>query len=282
MIVDTHQHFWNLDVLEYWWLNESLGPLYRTYSPQELAPQLRAAGVSQTVLVQSANSYDDTRYMLRKADEFAWIAGVVGWVPLWNPREAEVMLSRFAAHPKFRGVRHLIHEEQNPAWLLQDTVIEGLRLLAERGLTFDAVPVRPEELATVATAAEQVPELRVVIDHLAKPPIKEGGWQPWADILRRCAELPNVYAKISGLNTAAPENWTASDLQPYVDYAAELFGAERLMFGSDWPVAVLAGTYQQVKDETQTVLAGLNAEQKNAIWSETATAFYNLASADEV
>ncbi|MEM6430719.1 MAG: amidohydrolase family protein [Deinococcota bacterium] len=277
MITDTHQHFWNLDLLEYWWLNESFGPLYRTYSPQELEPQLKKAGVQQTVLVQSANSYDDTRYMLQKADEFSWIAGVVGWVPLWNPREAEVMLDRFMQHPKFKGVRHLIHEEQDANWLQQARVVDGLKLLAERKLTFDAVPVLTEQFANIAVIAEKIPDLNIVIDHLAKPPIKDRGWQPWADILQNCAQFPNVYGKVSGLNTAADwATWSAQDLHPYVEHALNHFLAQRLMFGSDWPVAVLAGDYQQVKDETAKLIAVLSEAEQQAIWSQTAEAFYRL------
>ncbi|MEM7734491.1 MAG: amidohydrolase family protein [Deinococcota bacterium] len=278
MITDTHQHFWNLDLLEYWWLDESFGPLYRTYSPQELEPQLKKAGVQQTVLVQSANSYDDTRYMLQKATEFDWIAGVVGWVPLWNPREAEVMLDRFMQHPKFKGVRHLIHEEQDANWLQQARVIDGLKLLAERNLTFDAVPVLAEQFANIAVIAEKIPSLNIVIDHLAKPPIKDRGWQPWADILENCAQFPNVYGKVSGLNTAADwDTWSAQDLQPYVEHALNHFSAQRLMFGSDWPVAVLAGDYQQVKDETEKLVSVLSEAEQQEIWSQTAETFYRLS-----
>ena len=156
MIIDTHQHFWNLDLVEYSWLVPEFGPLYRTFEPRELEPQLKKAGVAKTVLVQAANSYDDTNYMLRKADEFDWIAGVVGWVPLWNPREAASMLDRYQRHPGFCGMRHLIHEEQNTKWLQQDLVIESLGMLAERNLAFDAVPVLPEHLENVPVIAGNV------------------------------------------------------------------------------------------------------------------------------
>ncbi len=277
MIIDTHQHFWNLDLVEYWWLNASFGPLYRSYSPQELEPQLKAAGVSKTVLVQSANSYDDTRYMLQKASEFDWIAGVVGWVPLWNPREAEVMLDKFMQNPKFRGVRHLIHEEQDVNWLQQDLVIEGLNLLAERNLSFDAVPVLVKQLGNIPVIAEKIPDLKIVIDHLAKPPIKEKGWQPWAETLKLCSDYPNVYAKVSGLNTAADwQTWSAADLEAYVDYALECFSSKRLMFGSDWPVAVLAGDYQKVKDEMSKIFAKFSQKEQEDIWAGTASRFYRL------
>jgi L-fuconolactonase len=276
LIIDSHQHFWNLDLVEYSWLVPEFGPLYRTYEPRELEPQLKAAGVDKTVLVQAANSYEDTNYMLRKADEFDWILGVVGWLPLDNPREAESMLNRkYFEHPKFCGVRHLIHEEQDTNWLARPLVLEGLKLLADRGLTFDVVSVLPEHLKHVPALAEKLPTLRIVIDHLSKPPIKDAGWQPWADQIAACAEAPNVFAKLSGLNTAADwGTWTAADLQPYITHAVKHFGAERLMFGSDWPVAVLAGDYRKVKDETEKAITHLEEAQREAIWSGTAAAFY--------
>lgn len=278
MIIDTHQHIWNLDLVEYSWLVPEYGPLYRTYEPRELEPQLKAAGVDYTVLVQAANSYDDTNYMLRQADMFPWIIGVVGWVPLDNPREVAAILDRkYTKHPKFRGVRHLIHEEQDSNWLARKLVIESLGLLAERGLSCDIVSVLPSQLKHVPKLAEKVPKLKLVIDHLSKPPIKDKGWNPWAKQMAECAAFPNVYAKISGLNTAADwANWSAEDLKPYINHVVEVFGAEKLMFGSDWPVAVLAGDYQKVKVETEKAIAHLSKSQREAIWSKTAISFYGL------
>jgi L-fuconolactonase len=278
MIIDTHQHFWNLDLVEYSWLVPEYGLLYRSYEPRELEPQLKPSGVDYTVLVQAANSYDDTNYMLRKADEFKWIAGVVGWVPLDNPKEAVDMLDRkYIKHPKFRGIRHLIHGEQDTNWLLRKLVIESLGHLAERNLTFDVVSVLPEHLKQVPKLAEKLPNLKIVIDHLSKPPIKEKAWNPWAKQIADCAKYPNVYAKISGLNTAADwSTWSAQDLKPYIDFVVEHFGAERLMFGSDWPVALLAGDYKKVKEETEKAIAHLSRSQREAIWSKTAIKFYGL------
>ncbi len=278
MIIDTHQHFWNLDLVEYSWLVPEYGPLYRTYEPRELEPQLKTAGVDYTVLVQAANSYDDTNYMLRQADTFPWIIGVVGWVPLDNPREVAAVLDRkYTKYPKFRGVRHLIHEEQDTNWLSRKLVIESLGLLAERGLSCDIVSVLPSQLKHVPKLAEKVPKLKLVIDHLSKPPIKDKGWNPWAKQMTECASYPNVYAKISGLNTAANwATWSAEDLKPYINHVVETFGTERLMFGSDWPVAVLAGDYQKVKVETAKAIAHLSKSQREAIWSKTAISFYGL------
>ncbi len=276
-VVDAHQHFWNLHRVNYPWLTPEYGPLYRTYEADELAPQLKRAGIDGTVLVQSADSYEDTEYMLEVADRYRFIAGVVGWVPLLRPDEAAATLDGFKRHPRFKGIRHLIHVEPDPDWLLQPAVIEGLAILAEKGMTFDVVAVLPRHLEHVPVIAERVPQLKIVIDHLAKPPIKEKGWEPWASLLARAARHPNVYAKVSGLNTAAdPDHWTAEDLKPYVDHAVQHFGANRLMFGGDWPVAVLAGDYQKVWEETNRAVAHLDKRDREAVLGGTAVSFYGL------
>ena len=276
-IVDAHQHFWNLEKVEYPWLTPDYGPIYRTFEAEELAPQLKEVGVDKTVLVQAADSYEDTEYMLGVADEHDFVAGVVGWVPLLRPEEAVEALDRFQRHPKFKGVRHLIHEEPDPDWLLQDTVVEGLMMLADREVPFDVVAVLPRHLEHVPTIAERVPELRMVVDHLAKPPIKERQWEPWATLLTRATEYPNVYGKVSGLNTAAdPENWSAADLNPYIDYALERFGVDRLMFGGDWPVAILAGDYRKVWEETNKAIADLDEGDRETLLGGAAISFYRL------
>lgn len=276
-VVDAHQHLWDLERGEYEWLSPEYGPLYRTFTPEELEPQLRRAGVDATVLVQAADTLDDTESMLAVADRFAWVAGVVGWLPLSDPGGRDAALERFTAHPAFRGVRHLIHEEPDPDWVLQDAVQAGLRALAARGLTFDVVAVLPRHLEHVPVLARAIPDLRIVVDHLAKPPIKDRGWQPWADLLAAAAEHPNVFAKLSGLNTAAdPERWAAADLQPYIDHAIGCFGADRLMFGGDWPVAILAGDYQKVWEHTNRALGGLSDDERAAVLGGTAVAFYGL------
>lgn len=276
--VDTHQHFWNLDLVEYSWLIPAYGPLYRTYGPHELQPQLKAAGIDKTVLVQSANSYADTNYMLSQADKFDWIGAVIGWVPLWNPREAEHMLdSKYTKHPRFRGMRHLIHEEQDPEWLLWDMVIEGLKLFEERELVFEVVAVFPNHLKLVPALAQKLPNLTLVIDHLAKPPIKDKVMGEWAEQFAAAAQFPNVHVKVSGLNTAADWNtWTAADLKPYIDFTRDNFGAKRMMFGSDWPVAVLAGDYQKVWQATKEAIADYSPEEQEAILGGTAVEVYRI------
>ncbi|MEV5829652.1 amidohydrolase family protein [Spirillospora sp. NPDC052242] len=258
MIIDAHQHFWNLDRVAYPWLTPDQGPIHHTFEERDLEPHLDACGIDGTVLVQSADSYADTDYMLEVADRWPRVRAVVGWVPLTRPDEAAAALDRYRRDPRYVGVRHLIHDEPDPDWLLRPQVRDGLDALAERGLTFDVVAVLPRHLEHVPPLAERHPDLRLVIDHLAKPPIAARGREPWAGLLARAAEYPNVHAKVSGLNTAAdPETWTAADLRPYVEHALDLFGAGRLMFGGDWPISVLAGGYRKVWDETVKLLDDL-------------------------
>ena len=279
MIVDSHQHFWDPEQVYYPWLVPAYGPIYRAFRPAELEPQLAAAGVERTLLVQAACNFEDTEAMLAQAAEHEWIGGVVGWVPLYAHRLAERALDRYMADRWFKGVRHLTHEEADPDWLVRPEVIDGLRILEERDLPYDVIAVWPEHLSHVPVLAQACPDLRMVIDHLAKPPIAAGEYGGWNDAMKVAAEFPNVYAKISGLNTAAEwETWTAADLVEPIGYALEVFGAQRLMFGSDWPVAILAGDYAKVWGETKKALdeLGVQGVERAAILGDTAADFYRL------
>jgi L-fuconolactonase len=276
-VIDAHQHFWNLERVSYPWLKPEHGVLNRTFTPEELEPQLLAAGISGTVLVQAANGFEDTRSMLEQAEKFSWIKAVVGWIPLTETEIASRALEVFGVHPKFKGVRHLIHDEPDADYLTRPEVLATLEILAEQGFTFDVVSVLPRHLELVAIVAAKIPKLKMVVDHLSKPPIFARGWQPWADLLKAASEFENVYAKVSGLNTAADwETWDASQLEPYVDHALQCFGAERLMFGSDYPVAILAGDYAKVWTETNILLEKLAPDQKAQILGSTAAKFYGL------
>jgi L-fuconolactonase len=275
--VDAHQHFWNLAKVEYSWLVPAYGPIYANFSPQDLEPQLKAAGIDRTVLVQSANNNEDTVSMLTQAECYDWIGAVVGWVPLYDHAEAAKLLDRYSKHPKWRGVRHLNHEEPDPDWLVRPDVLQGLKLLEERNMTFDVVAIFPKHVGHVPNLAEHAPNLTIIIDHLAKPPIKAKQIDEWRTAMARCAQYPNVYAKVSGLNTAADwEHWTAADLKPYIDTAIALFGAERCLFGSDWPVAILAGDYAKVWHETVEALKGHSQAEIDAVLGGTAQRVYRI------
>ena len=255
------------------------GPLYRTYLAAELAPQLAEAGVAATVLVQSANSYADTVYMLDQADVYPWIIGVVGWMDLLDPADTAKAIERFQQNRHFKGMRHLIHEEPDPQWLLQPVVWESLRLLAAAGYTFDVVATKHEHLACLPTLGEQVPDLRMVIDHLGQPPFQAGEPGQWGEDMRSAARNPNVYAKISGLGTASGdwEGWTAASVRELVHWTIDLFGAERCMVGGDWPVSVLAGGYVKAFDAYKQILAERSPAEQEQISYKTAMAFYGVS-----
>lgn len=279
MIVDSHQHFWDLEEVEYPWLVPDYGPIYRTFTPAELEPQLAAAGVDRTVLVQAANSFEDTDSMLRHAASFEWIGAVVGWVPLDDAAATTRALDTYLGDPLFKGIRHLNHEEADPDWLVRPAVIDGLKVLEERGVPYDVIAVYPLHLGHVPTLARACPGLSMVIDHLAKPPITSGEYEGWKAGMRAAAEHPNVWAKISGLNTAADwQAWSAADLVESIGFALEVFGAKRLMFGSDWPVAVLAGDYAKVWAETDAALdqLGVQGDDREAILGGNAARFYDI------
>jgi L-fuconolactonase len=276
--VDTHHHFWNLSEVAYPWLTVAAGPIYADFAPTDLLPQLQAAGIDRTVLVQSCDSYADTASMLVHSDYNDWIGAVIGWVDLLHPDKTAADLDRFGRHPKFRGMRHLIHGESNPDWLVQRPVIESLRVMAQRGMIFEVVPVFPNHLKHVPTLSEKVPELKMVIDHLANPPMSQPDqMREWARQLKAAAQSPNVSAKISGLGTAAKKaDWSADDLRRPIDVAVECFTPDRLMFGSDWPVCTLAGDYARVWAETNKAISGCAPTERDAILGGTAVKVYRL------
>lgn len=276
MIIDAHQHFWNLDKIKYSWLNPSFKEIYRNIEPPELIPLLKTTGVDKTILIQAMDSFEETDYMLSQAAMYPWIAGVVGWVPLNEPDIAEEKIQEYIRNPIFKGVRHLIHEENNPDWIVQDKVVKGLMVLEKYNLTFDIVAEFPNHLKHVPYIVKQVPNLKIVIDHLAKPPNDIEKIKEWSDDLHKASQHSQVYAKISGLNTSIGGNWSSYDLEQYIDFAKDCFGADRLMFGSDWPIANLAGDYIKVWKETNKVLQRYPKQDVEKILGKTAKHFYNL------
>lgn len=274
-IVDSHQHFWQVGLFDYPWMSEDSGVLYRDYLPTELESKLKANGVDQTVLVQASNTIAESRWLLSLADEYSFIAGVVGWVDLASPH-VEEQLIELSAHAKFKGVRHLVENEPADDWILQSEVINGLHTLAAFGLTYDLL-VKARHLKHVGKLAEACPQNRFVIDHLAKPPIESGDVKEWASELKPLADYPNIFCKLSGLVTEANhKTWCDENLRPYVEAALELFTPSRLMFGSDHPVCLLAASYEQVLNSFQTLLGGLTEEELEKIFRTNAIEFYKL------
>jgi L-fuconolactonase len=280
VIVDAHHHVWDPATADYPWLTDELAVIRRRFTPDDLAPELVAARVEATVLVQTRSSEDETAEFLALASATPFIRGVVGWVDLTGPAvpEAIAALREGPGGDRLVGIRHQVHDEPDPAWLLRDDVIRGLRAVGEAGLAYDLL-LRPRELPAALKLARRLPDVRFVIDHLAKPPIASGAaaLEPWRTRMRPFAELDHVACKVSGLVTEADwSSWTPADLQPFVDVALDTFGPRRLLFGSDWPVCLLAATYRQVVEATRTTLIGLTATERAAVMGDNATRIYGL------
>lgn len=277
MRIDAHHHFWQLGRFDYNFLSPEQKVLWRDFLPNDLAPLLHAAGIDRSVLVQTIASVDETKWFLELAGQHEFLAGVVGWVDLTDGR-LEHVLDEIAQHPKLVGIRHNVHDEKDHAWLSRTEVRRGLAVLAARGLPFDLL-IRPRHLAECVKLVTELPQLHVVVDHLAKPRIADRGWEDWATGMAQLARFPQVYCKLSGMITEAKHAlWQAADLAPYVEHVLHCFGPQRSMFGSDWPVCLLAGDYARMRDALRVIVQHLGGAELAAIWGETAAQFYRLSS----
>ena len=278
MIIDAHQHVWDLSRTRYDWLGPDLAPINQTMTQDDALPRLRRCGVDGAVLVQSADNREDTDYMLATAEQHPEVVAVVGYVPLEDPATTADQLADLAPRPLIVGIRNLIHDRADPDFLLRPDVNESLALVAAAGLTFDVVSVLPRHLEHVPVLAERHPGLRMVIDHLSKPPIGGADREPWWSLIERAAQSPNVYAKVSGLYPADnPADWSTETIRPYVARALGCFGAERLMYGGDWPISVLAGDYEVVWRGLTPLFDELDAAQRDALLAGTAIGFYGIS-----
>jgi L-fuconolactonase len=277
-VIDAHHHLWDPARADYPWLTGAYAPIRRRFGPEDLAPNLAAAGVDRTIVVQTRSSLDETRELLATAAASPFIAGVVGWVDLTDPGVAGT-IAELRAGPAGRllvGLRHQVHDEPDPEWLLRPDVGRGLAAVADAGLVYDFL-VRPRELPAALAVARRWPAARFVIDHLAKPRIASGALEPWAGLVAGFGPLDHVAIKLSGLVTEADwQAWGVDDLRPFVDHALDVFGPERLVFGSDWPVCLVAASYGQVADAARVLIAGLSVTEQSAILGGTPGRIYGL------
>jgi L-fuconolactonase len=275
VVIDSHVHVWDPARVHYPWLVDAPA-LDRRFDLADVEEELDAAGVVAVVLVQAADHVDDTELMLEIAGSDARVAGVVGWVPLLDPLVTQRSLDRWASKP-IVGLRHLVHRDPDPDLLADRRIDDVLAMLAERNLTFDVCAESDHLLQLVPGLAERHPNLTLVIDHLAKPPVAAGGWEPWAQLLAGAAAAPNTVVKLSGLNTAAAPGATAADYRRYVDHALHVFGPERTMYGGDWPFALLAaGSYTEIWNDLRRCLDALDPHDRHAVLAGTAKRVYGL------
>ncbi|MEU0880849.1 amidohydrolase family protein [Lentzea sp. NPDC005914] len=274
--IDAHHHLWDLSARPQDWL-DGLEPIRRDFGLADLNAVTGPAGIDATVLVQVLNDLDETAEFLAVAGKSDLIKGVVGWVDLTAPDVAD-QLDRLRSGPggdRLVGIRHLVEPEPDPDWLMRPDVLSGLRAVRDAGLVYDVL-TRPHQLPAALVAVRAVPDMVFVLDHLSKPGIAGGVLEPWATHLAALAAEPNVVAKVSGLVTEAGPQWTVDDLRPPVDVALEAFGPDRLMAGSDWPVCLLAASYDEVFDAASQLVAGLSSAERDQVLGGTADRVYRV------
>lgn len=278
MRVDAHQHFWNPSRGDYDWMPMDNEILAQSYAPADLAPHLQTHGIDATIVVQAAATVNETEYMLGLADATPFVAGVVGWVDFEKPSDL-VTLKRLAKHPKFKGVRPMIQDIPDDDWMLRRDVQWGFRAVTDLDLTFDALGF-PRHLANFLTVLKRYPEMRVVIDHCMKPQLRDhsaANFRFWADGMERIAAQTKACCKFSALVTEANPGWIVEDLKPYADHVFDVFGPERVMWGSDWPVCRLAASYDDWHAAAAVLTTDLDTDAQAEIFGGAAARFYRIS-----
>lgn len=275
MRIDSHQHFWEYDPARDHWITDDMSVLRRDFIPEDLIPEMKDHGINGCIAVQADQSETETRFLLDLASRHPQILGVVGWLDLCSPGIRD-SLHTYANCGKLRGLRHIVQAERDDRFVMRESFLHGISCLKEFGLTYDIL-VYEHQLPAALELATHFPDQLFVIDHIGKPPIRSGERIPWARCIREIAKLKNVYCKISGLITEADwQHWRSEDITPYLDIVFESFGAYRVMFGSDWPVCLLAGTYGRVVDLIQNYTERLPSTVKASVFGLNAKRFYGV------
>ena len=273
-IIDSHQHFWDLSRFDYKWMGAD-SPLRVNRLPGELRSLMNDTDVEYTVLVQAHSSIEETCWLLEIANQENFVLGVTGWVDLTDPKVGNA-LDHLQKNKYLKGIRHIWEDEPDPSWLFTSGAVKGLKEVQRRDLIYEFL-VRPANLKYIPRIIEQVPDLRAVVDHIAKPAISDKKREPWLSDFKDVAKCGDLFCKISGLVTEADHlTWSLEDLKPYVDDVLELFDYDRLMFGTDWPVCTLAASYESVVQTSQGLLNDVSEEGKASILRDTAINFYRL------
>jgi len=275
-IIDSHHHLWDLTTkLDYAWLETAPSILNRSYVATDLEKVCSENNVTQTVAVQAHDSLDEVEWLLGLTNDHPLISGIVAWVDIFGDDLPKV-LHELSSHPKVKGIRLPLQGEPDSNWLLQDSIVNGLKELTSLELSFDVLS-KPHHLKSIPALAEKIPDLKLVINHISKPLIASGQLDPWADDISAVASIPGAYCKISGMVTEADHNeWTSEDLKPYVYHVVNKFGFDRVMFGSDWPVCLIAATYTEVVTSTLEAVGPIDSDDQQRLLNTTAKTFYRL------
>jgi len=274
--IDAHQHFWKFDPVRDSWIGPGMARIRKDFLPQDLQPVLQSAGIDGCVVVQSDQSEDENDFQLENAAKYDFIKGVVGWVDLQSPA-IEEKLARYSSFPKLKGFRHILQGEKDRALMLKPAFKRGISLLKRFGFTYDIL-IYPDQLGYTREFAAAFPDQRFVIDHIAKPHIRDNKLKDeWKKAIRAVAEIDNVYCKISGMVTEADwYNWKKDDFRPYLDAVTEAFGTKRILFGSDWPVCLVAASYDEMIGIVRDYFADFTQDEQDDFFGNNAITFYNL------
>ena len=275
MKIDSHQHFWIYNPVRDSWIDESMKVIRRDFLPGDLSPVIKEQNIDGTIAVQADQSEDETKFLLNLANENDWIVGVVGWIDLMSNDVGE-RLKYFSSFKKLKGFRHIVQAEPDNDFMLNKKFQNGISCLKHYDFTYDIL-VYPYQLSAAIKLCEKYFQQKFVVDHIAKPFIKKNTIEPWASQIKELASNKNVFCKLSGIITEADhKNWKPDDIYPYLDIIFESFGYDRLLFGSDWPVCLLAGSYKQVKNLIEVYTRKISFEDKEKIFGKNAMLFYNI------
>ncbi len=275
MIIDAHQHFWKYNLESHSWIEDSMAVIRRDFMPADLKKVYQENGIEGCVAVQADQTLEETDCLLKLANENNFIKGVVGWVDLQSSN-IDTVLQEYKANKKLKGIRHIVQGEKDTNFLLRPPFLNGISHLEKYNFTYDIL-VFPHQLSTTLEFVKKFPNQKFVIDHIAKPYIKDGLYDDWAILMTHIADQPNVYCKLSGMVTEADyKKWTPKQIEPYMTLILKAFGTKRVLFGSDWPVCLVAGNYKEVKNLVTDFISNLSQNEQDDIMGNTAIRFYNL------
>jgi len=275
MVIDSHQHFWNYEPVKHSWIDDSMSVIRRDFSPVDLEKVYAKNGIDGCVAVQADQTLEETNYLLELSNTNGFIKAIVGWADL-RAENIEEVLKAYSGYEKLKGFRHVVQGEADHNFLLRPDFLRGISKLEDYNYTYDIL-IFPHQLGATLEFVKKFPNQKFVIDHIAKPYIKDGFYEGWATLMTAIAQQENVYCKLSGMITEADfKSWTPSQIEPYMELVLNAFGTKRLMYGSDWPVCLVAGNYTKVKELTTNFIAKLSASEQAAIMGENAISFYNI------